>query len=314
MSTDPISTAPRATSLDGAARFALPALLLGAIALGLSGTWVKLAETGPISTAFYRLAIAAPLFLLYLQAAPSEAANRRGVTGRDWALLALAGFFFAADIAVWNFALNHTSVANGALIGNMASIFVTLGAWLFLGERITPIFLAGMALAITGAGILFGDGLSLDPNQWKGDLLAIAAAILFAAYILIVARLRAHLSTATIMTWSTLAGALALLPAALAFDDTIVAVTWVGWVAVIGLGLVSHVAGQGMVTFALAHLPASFSSVAMLVMPVAAAVFAWIILGEAIGPWQALGGAVVIGGILVARRGTPIAIGARRPR
>ena len=70
----------------------------------------------------------------------------------------------------------------------------------------------------------------------------------------------------------------------------------------IGLGLVSHAGGQSLIAYALAHLPAAFSSLSLLVQPVAAAVLAWIILGESIGVWQVLGGAIVLSGILLARR------------
>ena len=59
-----------------------------------------------------------------------------------------------------------------------------------------------------------------------------------------------------------------------------------------------------MITYALADLPAAFSSVGLLLQPVAAALLAWAILGEALGWWQALGGAVVLIGIVLARRGS----------
>jgi drug/metabolite transporter (DMT)-like permease len=69
----------------------------------------------------------------------------------------------------------------------------------------------------------------------------------------------------------------------------------------VGLALVSQVAGQGLIAWGMAHLPASFSSVSLLLQPVAAAVFAWAILGEAFGALQALGGAVVLAGIVACR-------------
>ncbi len=62
--------------------------------------------------------------------------------------------------------------------------------------------------------------------------------------------------------------------------------------------------GQGLITYALAHLPAAFSSVALLLQPVVAAALAWILVGEPVGVWQALGGIIVLGGIVLARRGS----------
>jgi len=45
--------------------------------------------------------------------------------------------------------------------------------------------------------------------------------------------------------------------------------------------------------------------VSLLIQPVMASIFAWIIFGEAIGPVQFVGGAVVLAGIWLARRGSP---------
>ncbi len=72
---------------------------------------------------------------------------------------------------------------------------------------------------------------------------------------------------------------------------------------VFGLAFVSHAGGQVAITYALAYLPAAFSSLTLLLQPVVAAILAWVLLSEPIGPMQAIGGIVVLAGILVARRG-----------
>ena len=104
------------------------------------------------------------------------------------------------------------------------------------------------------------------------------------------------------MGWSSAVTAVLLLPAALLAGDRILAVTAGGWALLVLFAFVSQVAGQGMIAQALAHLPASFSSVGLLVQPVAAAFYAWVLLGEALGPLQALGGAIVLAGIFIAHR------------
>ncbi|MGI8911400.1 MAG: EamA family transporter [Rubrobacteraceae bacterium] len=71
----------------------------------------------------------------------------------------------------------------------------------------------------------------------------------------------------------------------------------------LGVALISHAGGQSLVTYALSYLPAAFSSVGLLLQPVAAAALAWAILGEALGTWQALGGVVVLSGIVLTHRG-----------
>ena len=61
---------------------------------------------------------------------------------------------------------------------------------------------------------------------------------------------------------------------------------------------------QGLIAYALAHLPAAFSSVSLLLQPVMAAIFAWLLLAEPLSPLQFAGGAVVLAGIYLARRGS----------
>ena len=68
--------------------------------------------------------------------------------------------------------------------------------------------------------------------------------------------------------------------------------------------VVSQVLGQGLIAYAFAHLPASLSSVSLLVQPVMAALFAWALFGEAIGIVQLAGGAIVLTGIWIARKGS----------
>jgi drug/metabolite transporter (DMT)-like permease len=70
------------------------------------------------------------------------------------------------------------------------------------------------------------------------------------------------------------------------------------------LALLSHAGGQSLIAYALAHLPAAFSSVSLLLQPAVAAVLAWLILDEALGALQAAGAALILTGIYLARRGT----------
>jgi drug/metabolite transporter (DMT)-like permease len=98
--------------------------------------------------------------------------------------------------------------------------------------------------------------------------------------------------------------ALFLLPAALASGEATLPATASGWWILIGLALVSHAAGQGLIAYSLAHLPAAFSSVSLLFQPVMAALFAWVLLSEALVPLQMAGGVIVLAGIYLARRGS----------
>ena len=294
------------TAEAGAARerVALLALLAGATAIAFAPIFVRLSELGPTATAFCRVAFAAPVLMLWLMSEQRRLgpAARRPATARDWWGLVAAGSFFAGDLAVWHWSITLTSVANSTLFANFTPIFVTPAAWLLFGERIRPTFLLGLLLAIGGAALLMGQSLTLSVDHILGDVLAIVTAGFYAAYMLVVSRLRATFSTATIMAWSAAITAILLVPVAILSGESLIAFSLTGWAVLLGLALLSHCGGQSLIAYAFAHLPASFSSVGLLLQPAVAAILAWLLFSEALGPLQALGGIVILAGIVVARR------------
>ena len=70
----------------------------------------------------------------------------------------------------------------------------------------------------------------------------------------------------------------------------------------IGLGVLAHACGQGLIVWGLAHLPAAFASLSLLVAPVSAAALAWLVLAEPLGPLQIAGMALVLAGVQLAWR------------
>ena len=95
-----------------------------------------------------------------------------------------------------------------------------------------------------------------------------------------------------------------LFPVALASGEALLPTSASGWLVLVGLAWISHCAGQGLIAYSLAHLPAAFSSVSLLFQPVMAAIFAWVLLSEPLTPLQMAGGLVVLAGIYLARRGS----------
>lgn len=288
---------------DVSPRTALAALLSGAAAIAFAPIFVRWSEVGPSATAFWRIALALPLLALW------RAAERRSTTlsASDRRRLLLAGLFFAGDLAVWHWSIRFTSVANSTLLANFAPVFVTLGGWLLLSQPVTGRFLLGMSLALAGAWLLMSGKAAAAPaagHPLAGDALGLLTAVFYAAYILAVADLRRRCSTATIMVWSGVACAPALLLAAALSRETLLPATGSGWAVLVGLALISQVLGQSLIASALATLPASFSSVGLLFQPLCAALLAWVLLAEPLGARQAVGGAIVIAGVALSRRGS----------
>jgi drug/metabolite transporter (DMT)-like permease len=281
---------------------ALIALLLGATCIALSPIFVRLSEAGPTATAFWRVALAVPL-LWMLWFLKKDRQSRR-YSGR-WPLLLAAGFAFAGDLGFWHTSIQLTSVANSTLLANLASIFVTLAAWIFLRERPSGQFLAGLAAALAGVALLVKASVEFSSTGLAGDALGVLTAMFYAGYIFAVKGLRDRGETTLhLMAVTSTVTALILLPAALASAEQFLPSSPWGWGVLAALALISHAAGQGLIAYALAHLPAAFSSVSLLFQPVMAALFAWAVLAEPLAPLQIAGGMVVLLGIYLARRGS----------
>jgi len=283
---------------------AIGALVLGGIFLGSSPILVRLSQIGPIATAFWRLALAlVPLTLLFAKGARDGQASRLPDRAGEHLTAALPGICLAGDLVAWHISLHMTSVTNSTLLANMAPVFVTLASWLFLRQRVSGAFLSGLALSVIGVIVLNGGRFSTAAGgHLRGDAVALVAAGFYAGYFVMLSRARARFSTPIVMLWSTTAAAICILPIALVFEPAFVPHLLAGWLVLVGLGWLVHAGGQGLITFSLAWLPATFSSLTLLIQPVVAAVLARFVLNEPLGLAQIAGGSIVIAGILLARR------------
>jgi drug/metabolite transporter (DMT)-like permease len=281
------------------------ALFAGAMFIALSPIWVRVSEVGPTASAFWRVTLAVPL-LWTLFAFNSK--GRKSLDKSQFKLLLATGIAFAGDLAFWHWSIQFTSVANSTLLANLASIFVTLAAWLLWKQRPSGLFLAGLAAALLGVGLLVRESLAgfsvTSPTALLGDGLGVVTAIFYAWYLLSVKSLRDRgAATLQLMAVTTTITAVVLLPVALASGEPLLPQTEAGWLKLLGLAWISHAAGQGLIAYALAQLPAAFSAVGLLLQPVLAAAFAWLLLAEPLSALQCAGGAVVLFGIYLAHRG-----------
>ena len=260
---------------------------------------MRWSDTGPVASAFWRLALAAPLLWLWVGA--QKPASVRGADSTLRVAL-LAGLFFAADLGVWHWSIVYTTVANATLLTNLAPIFVTLGGWLLFRQRVSMLFVLAMITALGGAALLAGANFSLGGTRLLGDALAVLTALFYASYLLAIKRARAASSTAALMALSTSVSAVVLLPVALLSPQPMLPADTHGWMVLIALALVTQVLGQGLIAYALAHLSATLSSVSLLIQPLVATALAWWLFAEALGGWQLFGAALVLAGIFIARR------------
>ncbi len=182
----------------------------------------------------------------------------------------------------------------------MMPIFTTLGGWLILRQRFSARFLIGMAVAILGAIAIGIEDLQVADSGLIGDGAALLAAAFSAISILTIEQLRVQFFTAIVMQWTSFAGGLFLLPLVLLTGDRLLPTSNTGWLAIVGLGLISQAVGQGLLTYSLAKFTSSFVAVSMLAIPVIAAILALVIFSEQLSLFNWSAFAVVLSGIYLA--------------
>jgi drug/metabolite transporter (DMT)-like permease len=294
----------------GRSRGALAALVTGAVLIGFTPIFAKLAVNlggiSPIATAFWRVGLAAPMFVLWLWP--------RGELGGLWAarrsrramgMLALPGVVFVLDLICLHWSFELTPVANTIVLANFSAVLMTLFGWLVLGERPRALFALGGVVALFGViwltlGTATPAVSQIAPTS-VGDGLALVTACFYAGYLLSIRHARHHFTVGQVMLAASALSAGPLLLVACATGGRVVPATASGWAMVLGLALVPQFVGQGLIALALPRLTASLSAVTLLIQPVMAALWGWVILGQALTAGQTLAGGVVLVGVFLAR-------------
>lgn len=281
----------------------ISAILLGGIAIGSAAIFMRLSPVAPSAAAFWRMALSVPVFLTMVLITPSLQQQMTGLSRADWRLVCLVGFWFAVDLFFWHWAVDQTTVANATLLANLASVFTVVAGFILFRERFSKVFLAGLTLALLGAASLVGQNAAFRPEYLFGDFLGLMTSFALTGYMITAAKTRSRVPTSVLMFGSAIVSALLLLPAALLADGVFVPEAPKGWLPLIGLALVTHVLGQGLIVYGLAHIPAAVGAIGLLIQPVIAAILAWVIFAEALGPLHVAGGVLILGGIWLSRRG-----------
>jgi drug/metabolite transporter (DMT)-like permease len=276
-------------------RFAFAAVLAGSTALAFGPWLVRLSGVGPVAAGFWRLALALP-FLFVIAGFTGQAVHW---PGRKLALLvAFAAFFFAADLAAWHAGIHMTKLGNATLFGNVSSFaFAAWGLWL-ARRWPSPMQGAALGLAAVGAALLIGSSAELSPRNFRGDLLALFAGLLYTGYLVAVQRARVSLKPLPILFLSSAFGAAMLLPLSLALGERIIPADWT-YVLLLAIG--SQVIGQGLLVYGIAYVPPLVVGLALLTQPAISALVGWLAYGETLSPLDWIGAAAIATALVLVR-------------
>jgi drug/metabolite transporter (DMT)-like permease len=277
-----------------------PALgvLIGAFAISFSGILYRLAEVSPSTGAFFRCLWALPPLWLVTRWEERWIGPRpRSLRRAAW----VAGAFFAADLLLWHYAIEHVGAGLATVLGNTQVLIVGVLAWALFGERLPRGSLLAIPVAMFGivliSGVVEGGAYGDDPAL--GTLLGVLTGLAYSGFLLALRKSTDPRRVAGPLFEATLASTVFLVPAGLAlgnldFTPGLEATAWL-----ILLALSSQVVGWLLITVSLARLPTAVTSVLLTFQPLLSVVFAAMIVDERPSKLQLVGAAAILAGLLI---------------
>lgn len=272
------------------------ALIAGNVAIAFGPLLVRYADSGPIATGFWRLALATPFLLLV--------GHRFGfrmsqVKPQTVTLIIIAGLFFGGDIIAWHIGIFQTKLGNATLFANCASLLLVIYG-VFVARKLPGKWqMLAVVLAFVGAGLLMSQSLELSPKNFAGDLLSLGAGLAYTVYLVLMMKVRESTESWGALGLASAVASLVLLPAALIAGEQIIPTVW--WPLLL-LAFSSQFFGQGCLTYALPHFSPLVIGLALLLQPALSAAAGWIAFGEILSPLDIFGGFMVMAALVLVRK------------
>jgi drug/metabolite transporter (DMT)-like permease len=261
------------------------------VAFSLSSTLVKRAESPGVLIAFWRLVVVSLVWNLLLWST-GRRVNRQQVRRAF-----VPGVFFGLNLAIFFAGATHNSVANAALIGSLAPfLIVPIGAVLF-GEYFDPRALVFALAAFGGTAIVLFSAPPVGDASLRGNVFGVLAMLLWTGYVVSTRHFRRDMDVAVFMATISPIAAIAVLPLAIA-NGNVFAMSGTGWFYTLILAFLIGMAGNGLLVFAQKSIPIGTIGIVQVVQPALAVLWSFLLLGETLNPWQAVGITVVVGGLL----------------
>lgn len=297
-------------------RLGLPLAIAAAFSFGMSGGWARgLMDAGwsPGAAVLVRIWVAA---LVLLVPAVLALRGRWGLLRRNAGMVAAYGLLAVAATQFCYFqAVAVMDVGMALLIEYTAPIAVVLWLWIRRGERPSRRSVLGGAIAFVGL-VLMLDVLGGTRVSLPGVLWALAAMVGAAAYFLLSERADTGLPPIALAGGGLLLGAIGLtaaglvgvLPLAWTTGDIAYRFGSVPWfVPALAIGVLATALAYVLGIASTRMLGSRLASFVALAEVLAALLFGWLLLGQLPGPLQAVGGVLVLGGVVLVKLGEPTA-------
>jgi drug/metabolite transporter (DMT)-like permease len=273
-------------------------LPIGMIAISTASIFIKLCDAPALIIATYRMMLASLMLVPFA----CYKKTWRGWEKNEMGWLLLSGLFLSLHFAFWIASLKYTSVASSVVLVTTHPIFVGIGSWLLLKERIRMNLAIGIVLSVLGSGLISYGDISLSKEAFIGDGFALLGAIAASGYLLVGRKLRRDqdLFSYIFPVYST--AGLILIPLSLIFQESFFGYSSTTYTYLFLLALIPQLIGHTTFNWALKYLPASTVAITILGEPIGSTILAYFILGEELTPLKIFGGLFIFAAILIALR------------
>ena len=209
---------------------------------------------------------------------------------REAVLFGLRGFVHALAVILWFYAMTAIPIAEVTAMNYLAPVYVTLGAALFLGERLALRRVGAVAAALLGAVIILRPGFrEVSP----GHLAMLGTAALFGASYLLAKRMTGRHAAGAVVAWLSITVTICLLPFALA-DWVRPTPADLGWMFLVAA---FATLGHYTMTRAFGAAPVAVTQPVTFLQLVWAVLLGWVAFGEPPDGWVILGGGVILAAV-----------------
>lgn len=267
----------------------------------------------PIAFTFLRYALASIALVLLLRWSEGAIRLPRPETLR---ILLLGGLGFGVYQILWTVGLQTIPAGDSSLLIAATPVVTAVVAVLIGADTLSPIKVSGVVISFVGVILVIAAGVGIDLTASPvGQALTLAAAVCWATYTAVGARVLRRHSPLVLTTWATIGGTIVLAPIGI---GQLLTPGAIGAAQIAAVGSIAFaVAYSGLLAAALANVvvfhgvrllgPTRITAMQSLV-PALAVILAFVILAEPIRPGQVLGGAIIVAGVALTR------FGSRRPR
>lgn len=272
-------------------------ILLGVLGASLSAIFVRLADAPSLVLVLYRVLFAT---ILLTPVILFRHRDEIGLLKRKPLFLAmLSGVFLGLHFTLYFESLRWTSIAAAVVLTDTEVFFVALAMFVVLKEKISKRGWIGIVITFIGGVLIALADSGNGSDALRGDLLAVGAAFCVAVYTLIGRYCRRTMSTFVYTFVVYAASSLTVLILLLIQGTPLLGYAPVNLLSGLGLAVFCTLLGHSVFSWGLKYEKASFVSVAKLMEPVFASLMGLILFAEIPALFVIIGGAVVIGGILI---------------